>query len=503
MLHLGLISAEQGVQIKSEHLDLQRPHPSVQAGHFVRYLLQKTPPSIPQRRTKLRTTLDGEIQSKVQTILNRRLEDLKHRQVQQGAALVIDHRTHAVLAWVNAGKMRAGFPGGWIDAVISPRQPGSTLKPFLYAMALQKGWTAATIVEDEPLAKAVGTGLHPYRNYSRIHYGPLVLRDALGNSLNIPAIRTIRFVGVEDFLNCLMNMGVYSLRQHPEHYGEGLALGNGEISLFELVQAYGVLAGRGIFQPLRLMADIEPEQRASHRIFSFEVASIVTDILSDPQARRLEFGTGSLLQFPVQTAVKTGTSNDYRDAWAVGYNYRYTAGVWMGNLDHHTMDGVTGASGPALVLRAVFTELNRHQQTRPLYKSPRLVSLKTCRNPGTFASDHCHAYNEWFVPGTEPAAFDAPDESGGSIYLRSPTRGLQLAMDPRISDEQEAFAFKLSRIPPGATVEWHIDGELIATTRTPYFLWLLQRGTHRVQATVFSANQHSPVRTPWVPFEVK
>jgi penicillin-binding protein 1C len=503
MLHLGLISAEQGVQIKSESLDLQRPRLRVQAGHFVRYLLQKMQPSPQQRRTKLRTTLDGEIQTKVQTILNRRLADLKYRQVQQGAALVIDHRTHEVLAWVNAGKMRAGLPGGWIDAVISPRQPGSTLKPFLYALALQKGWTAATIVEDEPLTKAVGSGLHSYRNYSRIHYGPLALRDALGNSLNIPAIRTIRFVGVEDFLNSLTKMGVYSLRQHPEHYGDGLALGNGEISLLELVQAYGVLADRGVYHPLRLIADFEPEQQASHRIFSCEVASIVSDILSDPQARRLEFGTGSLLQLPVQTAVKTGTSNDYRDAWAVGYNYRYTVGVWMGNLDHHTMDGVTGASGPALVLRAVFTELNRHQQTRPLYMSPRLVSFKTCRNPGTLAPDQCHTYNEWFVPGTEPAAFDAPDEYGGSIYLRSPTPGLQLAMDPRIPDEQEAFVFELSRIPPGATVVWHIDGEVIATTHTPHFLWLLQRGAHRVQATVITADYHPPVRTPWVSFEVK
>jgi penicillin-binding protein 1C len=251
------------------------------------------------------------------------------------------------------------------------------------------------------------------------------------------------------------------------------------------------------------MADFEPEQLASHRVFSFEVASIVSDILSDPQARRLEFGTGSLLQLPVQTAVKTGTSNDYRDAWAVGYNYRYTVGVWMGNLDHRTMDGVTGASGPALVLRAIFTELNRHQQTRPLYQSSRLVSFKTCRNPGTFAPDQCHAYNEWFVPGTEPAAYDAPGQSGGRFYLRSPTPGLQLAMDPRIPDEQEAFVFELSRIPPGATVEWHVDGERIATTHTSHFLWSLQRGVHRVQATVIAADHHPPVRTPRVSFEVK
>ena len=503
MLHLGLISAEHRTQIRSDSLSLRQPQLAVQAGHFVNYLLRKTKSSTPRTGTKLRTTLDAEIQIKVQTILDRRLEDLKHRQVQRGAALVIDHRVREVLAWVNAGKMRAGLPGGWIDAVISPRQPGSTLKPFLYAVALQKGWTAATIVEDVPLKKAVGSGQHLYRNYSRIHYGPLVLRDALGNSLNTPAIRTIRFVGVENFLNYLMNMGIYSLRQHPEYYGDGLALGNGEISLIELVQAYGVLADRGVYQPLRLTADFEPEQQPSRKIFSFEVASIVTDILSDPQARRLEFGTGSLLQLPVQTAVKTGTSSDYRDAWAIGYNHRYTVGVWMGNLDHHAMDGVTGAGGPALVLRAIFTELNRHQQTRSLYKSPRLVSFRICRNPETIVSDQCHAYNEWFVPGTGPVAFDASDQSGGDIYLRSPTHGLKLAMDPRIPDDKEVFTFELSHIPPGATVEWRINGGLIATTRTPHFLWSLQRGKHRLQATVIPANHNPPIRTSQVPFEVR
>jgi penicillin-binding protein 1C len=503
LIKQGIISPGRYAQIKTEPLALKQAQLTVQASHFVQELYRTLPPRFWSHRNQLRTTLDAEIQTKVQAILNQRLKDTQLRQVQQGAALVVDHQTHEVLAWVNGGEVRDGIPGGWIDAVVSPRQPGSTLKPFLYALALQKGWTAATLVDDLPLTKPVGSGLHTFRNYSRTHYGPLVLRDALGNSLNIPAIRTIQFVGVEDFLNSLMNMGIQSLRQHPQHYGDGLALGNGEITLFELVQAYCVLAGRGVYHPLKLTTDSAPAQNVSRKIFSPEVASIIGDILSDPQARRLEFGADSLLDLPVQTAVKTGTSNDYRDAWAIGYNYRYTVGVWMGNLDHNAMNGVTGSSGPALVLRAIFTELNRHQHTRPLYLSRRLIKVEVCRDSGRFAADRCSAYNEWFVPGTEPVNFDGPDESKGIFHLLRPTNGLHLAMDPRIPDNYEAFSFELASKPPGATVQWYVDGELTATTSSSNYLWPLQRREHRVQAVVSATDQNQPNRTPWIYFEVK
>ena len=166
-----------------------------------------------------------------------------------------------------------------------------------------------------------------------------------------------------------------SLLQTPDFYGDGLVLGNGEVTLFELVQAYSTLAARGVYLPLKVT--LNEDQVAGEfpvRIFSPEVASLIGNILSDSSARRLEFGSGGVLNFPVQTAVKTGTSNDYRDAWAVGYNNDYTVGIWMGNMDRSAMDRITGAKGPAVVLRSVFAELNRNPETKPLYLSPNLVS---------------------------------------------------------------------------------------------------------------------------------
>jgi penicillin-binding protein 1C len=177
--------------------------------------------------------------------------DLSSAQVANGAVLVVDTARAEILAWVNAEGCR-DTESSQIDAVISPRQPGSTLKPFLYALALSKGWTAATMIDDAPLAEGVGTGLHTYRNYSRTHYGRLPVRDALGNSLNIPAVRTIHFTGTAPFLEFLRTAGFESLTRPAEFYGEGLALGNGEVTLFELVQAYTALASRGVFRPLKL-----------------------------------------------------------------------------------------------------------------------------------------------------------------------------------------------------------------------------------------------------------
>jgi penicillin-binding protein 1C len=368
---------------------------------------------------------------------------------------------------------------------------------------MEKGWTAATPVDDYPLAESIGDGLHTFHNYSRIHYGPLLVRDALGNSLNAPAVRAIQYVGVDTFLNHLHDLGIQSLLRHPDHYGDGLALGNGEITLFELVQAYTVLASQGVYRPLKLLADNGTPRAVSQRIYSPEVACLIGNILSDPNARKLEFGEGSLLNLPVQTAIKTGTSNDYRDAWAIGFNHRYSVGVWMGNLDHRTMDGITGSRGPALVLRSVFAELNRHRQTRPLYLSPRLVQFEICRDTGSAADDHCPSYREWFIPGTEPGTHQPIDNSQESFRLIQPTSGLQLAMDPRIPDDQEAFCFKLKKTWPIEAVDWYVDDQYLATTSTGEYHWPLQPGVHRVGASVWLENRRHPMVVPAVKFIVK
>ena len=251
MQDTGAVSREQYRRVLAERLSLHMPEPPVQAPHFVQHLLraQSAAQSGEYADTRIVSTLDASMQQFAQRLLDQRLDDLSADHVTDGAILVVDHRSDEVLAWVSSAS--GDRPASAIDAVISPRQPGSALKPFVYALALEKGWTPATLIDDSPLAMPVGSGLHAYHNYSRVHYGWLRLRDALGNSLNIPAVRAAQFVGPDQLLARLHSLGFESLTRHPDEYGDGLALGNGEVTLLELVQAYAALARGGLFRPLR------------------------------------------------------------------------------------------------------------------------------------------------------------------------------------------------------------------------------------------------------------
>lgn len=492
----------------------------VDAGHFIQYLYRSGLAMAQQVDGRLAATIDSGLQGRIQRIMESRLRDLKDSDVADGAVLVADHETDEVLAWVDSGSLTSGERGAWIDAVRVPRQPGSALKPFLYGLALEKGWTPATLIEDSPLAESIGPGLHAFHNYSRRHYGPLRLREALGNSLNVPAIRTIQFTGVERFLDLLHDLGIQSLNQPAEHYGSGLALGDGEVSLFDLVQAYAVLARQGLFRPLHATLGAVRHPVLQRRVFTEETATVIADILSDPQARRLEFGDGHLLRFPVQTAVKTGTSSDHKDVLALGFSYRYTVGVWMGNLDNRPTNGLTGAAGPALVLRAVFAELNRYEEGRPLRLARSLAPVVICRTTGLRACDRCPRVQEWFPPGKEPKEVcTLHREKGGESpavagmfqdrqvdpMLLQPTQGLQLARDPRIPDDLEAFAFLLPERLGPERVEWLVDGLVAGVTgrNERKFLWPLTVGEHLAQARFWVSGEDAPRTTPIVKFSVR
>ncbi len=495
----GILSKVEHENILSHRLKLEKPKSRAQAFHFAQQVRNKLVPGYPH--SKIRSTLDADLQNTVQSLLDRRLEDLKSRKVRNGAVLVVNHNTREIHAWTVAGQMNEDMPGSFIDAVTTPRQPGSSMKPFLYALALESGWTAATEIDDSPLVQSVGHGLHNYRNYSRTFYGPVSLRKALGNSLNIPAVKTAQFVGTDSYLKFLRTLGFRSLNRHPDFYGDGLALGNGEVTLLELVQGYTTLANRGTFAPLKTLLD-DPSSHASRQVLSPESASLIAHILSDPEARRLEFGGGSVLNLPVQTVVKTGTSTDYHDAWAVGFNDRYVVGVWMGNLDQRAMDKVTGSTGPGLLLRGVFAELNRYRETHPLYLSPRLVQKEVC----SVATDSqpCRPYSEWFLPGTEPEAADRNKTLGADPKLQwvQPTPGLQLAMDPRIPDAHEAFEFVIGGVKETEQVEWMLNGKPVARTRGGRYLWPVERGTHQLHATVLT-DSPQPLTLSKVRFNVK
>jgi penicillin-binding protein 1C len=516
-LHQGtFLTHDEYRRVTEEQLSLRKGSLGVRADHFVRHVHAK----VSSDARRIVTTLNSPLQARIQSILDGRVADLREQQVSDGAALVVDNQNGEVIAWVNAGEFSES-EGSQIDAIITPRQPGSTLKPFVYALALSRGWSAATIIDDSPLAEGVGAGLHTYRNYSRGFYGPITLREALGNSLNIPAIRAIHYTGTQDLLQLLHTVGFSSLSKPADFYGEGLALGNGEVTLYELVQAYATFAHRGIFRPLKAVRSPQATANVTNaqRVLSPEVSSLISSILSDPHARRLEFGTGGLLRFPIQTAIKTGTSTDYRDAWAVGYSENFTVGVWMGNLNRTSMHEVTGSRGPALVLRSIFAELERGREAKPLFESPRLIRQTVCSLSGLIAQANCPQVEERFIPGTQPSAecsqhhhaanraetLATNDEQQRTLQIKIPTPNLHIALDPRIPDDQEALSFEVSSKVPLRRLFWLVDGKHVGETagEVQRFLWKLQAGQHEVRVVGETADSGAPIESDTVRFLVK
>lgn len=493
------LDAGVSAQIKDAPLQLESRGKIVDAYHFVQYFKRhRIDQAFHQRQPLLRTTLDGSLQDYCQQVLDQRLRALKDRKVGNAAILVVDHHNGDILAWVVGGRSlgQGQTRGGMIDSISALRQPGSALKPFVYAAALEKGWKATTLIDDAPLTGPVGTGMHRFKNYSNIHYGPVTVREALANSLNVPAVKAIQHVGVNSFLQLLHQLQFTTLKRGSEIYDEGLALGNGEVSLFELVRAYGVLANKGLRRTLRFTFN-DSKQESAVRVFPETVTSIIGDILSDPWARRLEFGSASIMNLPVQTAVKTGTSTDYRDAWIVGYNHRYVVGVWMGNLDNEPMDGVTGSTGPALTMRVIFNHLNRNQESKSLYLSPELSQRDVLIKKGNKGEESWQT--ELFDGDEAPGVVSVAEQR---VVLLKPTPGLKMAVDPRVPLTKQKFEFKLTSLGDGDVVEWYVDDVCVDTTSKPSYLWPLQQGRHLVRANV-RAKGEIVCQVPEVGFWVK
>nr|WP_240922078.1 transglycosylase domain-containing protein [Oleiagrimonas sp. C23AA] len=463
-----------------------QPQLAVNAGPFVVYARQQAARSGMQGAV-LKTTLDAGLQRYVQQALRQRLRALSERGARNAAALVVDNASGAVLAWAVA-------PAGGaydIDPVLAPRQPGSTLKPFVYGLAMQQlGWQPDHVIDDAPLAEKVKQGVHAYRNYSGRYYGPVSLRYALANSLNIPAVKTAQTVGVGHIVDALHQLGFDSLKQGTDDYGPAIVLGDGAVPLFDLVQGYASLARHGRFLPLHVLAD--STQPPAVAVLRPDVTSVLSSILSDPDARAAEFGADSVLDLPYRTAVKTGTSSDYRDAWTVGFDNRYTVGVWVGRLRGGVTHQLTGSSGPAPVLRQIFAHLRQNAPYAGLWQSPTLKRAKVCEWIGP---PPCVQRREWLLPAQQQAATTAMP-----IRIARPLPGETLALDPRQPPAWQRLPLSLDT--HGAhpqRVQWRVDGKALSKGAAS---WTLQAGRHRVSARVWLRGQAKPQTLPGVTIHV-
>ena len=276
---------------------------------------------------------------------------LGRERVGQVAAVVLENRTGAVRAYVGSADFFDDAAGGQTDGARALRQPGSTLKPFTYAAAIERlGYGPATVLPDTPDAVAASGGAFVPANYDGRFHGDVPLRRALASSYNVPAVVVAERVGLPELLAFYRAAGFASLRRPAEHYGAAMTLGAGEVTLVELAQAYARLARCAAGQ-----ACTGPGGRAAP--FSPATAALIADVLADPEARESAFGRGSALELPFPVAVKTGTSKDYRDTWAVGFSPTHTVAVWAGNFSGAPMREVSGVSGAAPLLAALFEQL--------------------------------------------------------------------------------------------------------------------------------------------------
>jgi len=443
--------------------------PEALAPHAARLLFARDGGRVGQ--APLRSSLDRDLQRFALEALRAQLEALAGRNVREGALLVVDNRSGEVLAHVgNAGvRSRARF----VDGVSAPRQAGSTLKPFLYQMAIeQRLLTAASLVDDSPVDLVAPNGLYVPKNYDRQFTGWVSLRTALAGSLNVPAVRTLMLVGPEPFADRLRALGFTDVKEGGDYYGYSLALGSAEVRLSQLVNAFRTLANGGVASPL-VMVPGAPAPGATRRVLDPASAFIVADMLADRTAGARTFGFASALSTRGWSAVKTGTSKDMRDNWCIGFSDRYTVGVWVGNFDGSPMHDVSGTTGAAPVWQEVMDYLHRDAPAAAPQAPAGLVQqVATVVQGGQGAGQP-----EWFVAGTEMARVErmARDRSPRIQY---PGAGIIVAIDPDIPVSQQRVLFTAG---PGARgLSWRLGTQDLGPADRPH-AWRPLPGRHRLQ----------------------
>ncbi len=420
----GLISSEQKAEALASSVTLFEPQQNIRAPHFVFHVLEELRaryPLLERGGYIVHTTLDPQIQTLAEERLNTRVVQLEEQAVTNGALMAMNPQTGEVLAYVGSRNYFNERIQGQVDMVMAKRQPGSALKPFLFFQAFQQGFTPSSVVPDLPVRFETSEGESYYpRNYGFRYHGPVSLRDALGSSLNIPAVRVLSQLGVSTFAGYLSRFGIH-FHESADHYGLSLVLGGGETSLAEVTAAYARLALYAkTVNPVSIQRVTDERGRVLEQTAAQgheplfpqapnaeRAAWLVKDVLIDPQARFTSFGESNPLDMGKAIAVKTGTTKDFRDNWAFGYTPNLVVGVWVGNANNDPMQGVSGITGAVPILRDVMTSQLRFQKDIPWPMPQGLVKTRICAPSGKLATQICaKTRDEWFIAGTEPTELD-------------------------------------------------------------------------------------------------
>jgi len=437
------------------------PSPPSLAPHVAQRLLGTSP--------AVRTTLDAGLQRAATAALERNLLAVRERGVQDGAVLAVDNDTGEVLAYVGSSGHLSG--ARHVDGVRARRQPGSALKPFLYALAIERRLlTPASLLEDAPLEIALPSGLYRPHDYEDRFLGLVSVRTALASSLNTPAVRTLGLVGGDAFVAELGRLGFAGIDRPADYYGPALALGSADVSLWEMAGAYRALANGGRWTPLRLRLD-DPAG-VPRQALEPATAFLVADILADRESRSATFGLENALATRFWTAVKTGTSTDMRDNWCVGFSRRFTVGVWVGNFSGAPMRDVSGVTGAAPVWLEVMERLHSGVPSDPPPAPPGVVAV-----PVVFAGDVEPHRREWMLAGS--AAADArPSLATARPRVCSPVRGARFALDPDVPAARQRLLLEAEHAT--GSPRWRMDGVDLGTAGARR-LWEPTPGRHLLE----------------------
>lgn len=536
---LDWIASADRRRAEAERLDVRSPGSAFGAPHFVEMALARGRPT----GGRLETTLDAELQADVDGIVRSHREALESHGAHNVAIVVLANETGEWLAWEGSGDYFDRDHGGTINGPLSPRQPGSALKPFTYALAFESGLTPADVLPDIPANFPTGDGGVWYspRNYDGRFRGPLRARAALAGSENVPAVALAARLGVPDLLRFLKVVGLSGFEKTAAHYGLGLTLGNAEVRLDELVAAYSAIARGGEWLAptfSRATVDVSQERR---RVMSPRTAFWITDILSDASAREYVFGRGSSLEFPFPVAVKTGTSQAYHDNWTVGYTRDVTVGVWVGNFDRTPLHDSSGVTGAAPIFHAVMLAAERRWASDPTRSGgaglmavpPELERHAVCALSGEAATPSCplrvdewlprqperpscawhhlsreegivvawpEEYRAWASErGLTPSQTQAPpprvvhasfgDATGhvrtgrdlrAGLRILNPPDGATYLIDPTLRAKYQTLPFRAASAGE-RPLRWTVDDQTVGTARPGAALkWPLAPGRHRV-----------------------
>lgn len=418
----GVLADADLARAQAETIHVKRLQRPFYAPHFVNAVVAESVKPGEKGHGVAQTTLDLSLQTDVEGLVRTHLASLIEFGATNAAAIVVDNATGDVLSWVGSGSFWDESISGQVDMVRAKRQPGSTLKPFVYALAFADGHSAAEPIADVPTFFSQTGGTYSPGNFDGTFEGPISAREALAGSLNVPAVRLAAEIGESRLLEALLHLGFSSLDRDANHYGLALALGSGEVTLREVAGAYVTLARGGESIPLRLRRESESPNERPQRIMDQEVAALVTESLSDPLARvRGLHGRGPFdIGFPV--AVKTGTSSGHRDTWCAGYTHERTVVVWLGNTNGAPTQKLTGATGAGPLFADIMRQSMKNVAHRaPLWNTDDLESSEVCplsgKRPGPACVDHASRH---FIRGK------APTESC-DMHVRATSRSIENA----------------------------------------------------------------------------